>query len=111
MCLLATIYQPESGIDLPCISVPRSQPMSAEASQVAFIDALERLARSPETVRSPFVNVRMSRALLEALDAEVLRRRAESPGLNVTRSDVIREALVRVVSAKDVRVVSNPVTK
>lgn len=74
--------------------------MSAEASQVAFIDALERLAQraEPAATRSPFVTVRMSFAMLEALDAEVSRRRVESPGLNVTRSDVIREALVRVVS-------------
>jgi hypothetical protein len=43
--------------------------------------------------------VRVPRALLDAIDAEVERLRAERPGSNVQRSDAVREILHQVLLA------------
>jgi Arc/MetJ-type ribon-helix-helix transcriptional regulator len=51
---------------------------------------------SPDDAEVVIVTLRIPRALVRALDAEAERRAAERPGLKITRSDVIREALYEV---------------
>ncbi len=54
------------------------------------------MATSPK--KDEQVTVKIDRGARERLDAEVARRRAERPGNHVTRGDVVREGIHRVLT-------------
>lgn len=53
---------------------------------------------SRNRVKEERIGVRLPAWLLEAIDAEAERLRAERPGSEVNRSDVVRELLARALS-------------
>jgi len=61
----------------------------------------EKKARGANPPQDQGLYLRVSRELMRKIDEAVATRRQGAPGLNVSRSGVVRELLLRVLAEKE----------